>query len=77
MVHMVQCDKPAAASEGTPVSSQWQRAGTLGLLTLCYTLGELGHFLEGVRFVVCAIGFASLLVQQRTFCSGAGFVEAW
>jgi len=45
MVHMVQCDKPAAASEGTPVSSQWQRAGTLGLLTLCYTLGELGHFL--------------------------------
>ena len=42
---MVQCEKPAALSEGTPVSSQWQRAGTLGLLTLCYTLGELGHFL--------------------------------
>ena len=25
--------------------STWRRAGTLGLLTLCYTLGELGHFL--------------------------------
>ena len=27
------------------MSSSWQRLGTLGLLTLCYTLGELGHFL--------------------------------
>ena len=41
-----------------PGSSPWQRAGTLGLLTICYTLGELGHFLiattsKQVRILTC------------------------
>ena len=34
-----------SATEEASGSSTWQRVGTLGLLTLCYTLGELGHFL--------------------------------
>ena len=40
---MLKCEK--TRTEEARVPSPWQRAGTLGLLTLCYTLGELGHFL--------------------------------
>ena len=64
---MARCEK--SLSEEASGSSTWQRVSTLGLLTLCYTLGELGHFLIATtsKQVANSLQFGDLRYGSATF----------